>query len=144
MGSFAPSPTCPTPTNFATCACGNPWGTRMDHACAQLDEQGCRKPLQYARMYHLRRFCMAHDTRTRYNACANLHPCARMSARCSTRMYTSTHARIHTRARGTSSDHTSLYDTPHTLLFGKSGRGTNNLRSGPDKFFPLSLKSKLE
>ena len=51
VGSFAPWPTYPTPTNFTTCACGNPWGTKMDHACAQLDEQGCRTLLQYARMH---------------------------------------------------------------------------------------------
>ena len=45
----------------------------------------------------LRRFCIALDTRTQHNACEHLHMCARMPARCSARMYTSTHASTHTR-----------------------------------------------
>jgi hypothetical protein len=42
---------------------------------------------------------------------------------------THTHARIIIHARHIT---TQAYDTLHTLLFGNSGRGGNNLRSGPE------------
>ena len=65
----------------------------------------------------LRRFCTAHDTRTRHHAVVNPHPCTRILACCSARMY-STYAHIHTHARHMT---TGAYDT--NLLFGKPGRG---------------------
>ena len=135
MGSFAPTPTCPTSTNFASCACGNPWGTRMDHACAQLDGHGCRTLLQYARMYHLETFL--HGTRHTHTIQS-----MRKSTSVCTHACTLQHAHVHEYIRThpntrTSYDHPRLeaYETPHTLLFGtvSQGAGQNNLRSGPDK-----------
>ena len=83
----------------------------------------------------LRRFCTAHDTRTRHSACENPHPCARMPACCSARMY-SAYAHIHAHARHmTTKAYT--YDT-HSVLFGKPGPGVKQLavRSDSETDFP--------
>ena len=59
-----------------------------------------------------------------------------------------THARTHPHTRTTYMyNHTNLRHTAHFVLWYKSGRGTNNLRSGPEsetrnrQTFPLSLQS---
>ena len=69
-----------------SCVCATGW-TRMQNAAAVCTHQAHA-------CITLRLYCTALDTRTRYNACETPHPCARILASCSARMYTSTHARI--------------------------------------------------
>ena len=59
--------------------CVRNWVDKDAERCCSMHASG-------ARMHYLETFCTALDTRTRYNACENPHPCARILARCSARM----------------------------------------------------------
>jgi hypothetical protein len=147
VGSFAPRPTCPTPANFA-CALV---ATHGEQGWIMGVRNWMNKDAECCSSMHacitLRRFCTAHDKRTRQTTHAeSTSGCTHVPARCSAHMYTSTHAQArdaYTHMH-TSYDRTSLQHSAHFALWYVRAGG-EAIACGPvqnrTQTFPLSLES---
>ena len=109
VGCFSPRPTCPTPANFARALVA----THGEQGWIMRVRNWMNKDAECCSSMHacitLRRFCTAHDTRTRHNACESTSV-ARMLAHCTaaracTRVSTHTYTHVHVICGHTSLQH---------------------------------------